>query len=155
MASTWGSNTWGSNSWNSDVVTISLSGLSATSNVGNIAASNLEGWGRQAYGNSGWGVEYSVAPSGLSATTTLGSVVASQFIIPDITGIEITASLGSLAINTVVEVTGVSATTSLGDPLSFNETGWGRITWGTADWGEGADETIDVTGFSLTASIGS
>ena len=114
MASTWGSNTWGSNSWNSDVVTISLSGLSATSNVGNIAASNLEGWGRQAYGNSGWGVEYSVAPSGLSATTTLGSVVASQFIIPDITGIEITASLGSLAINTVVEVTGVSATTSLG-----------------------------------------
>ena len=54
-----------------------------------------------------------------------------------------------------VELTGVSATTSLGSSEEFNETGWGRLTWNTADWGEGADETISVTGFGLTSSVGS
>ena len=54
-----------------------------------------------------------------------------------------------------VELTGVSATTSLGSSKEFNETGWGRLTWNTADWGEGADETISVTGFGLTSSVGS
>ena len=44
-----------------------------------------------------------------------------------------------------VELTGVSATTSLGSTQEFNETGWGRISWGTADWGEGADETVSLT----------
>ena len=54
-----------------------------------------------------------------------------------------------------VELTGVSATTSLGSSEEFNETGWGRLTWNTVDWGEGADETISVTGFGLTSSVGS
>ena len=55
----------------------------------------------------------------------------------------------------IVELTGVSATTSLGSSEEFNETGWGRLTWNTADWGEGADETISVSGFELTSSTGS
>ena len=154
MSTTWGQNSWGSNSWNSNVVTVSLTGVSATTSIGDESAFNVEGWGRQAYGNSGWGVEYSVKPTGLSATTSLGSVVAAQFIIPDITGIEATANLGSLAISTVVEVTGVSATVSLGDAEEFNETGWGRLTWGTADWGEGADELITPSGIEATSSLG-
>jgi len=54
-----------------------------------------------------------------------------------------------------VELTGVSATTSLGSSEEFNETGWGRLAWNDADWGEGADETISVTGFDLTSSVGS
>ena len=54
-----------------------------------------------------------------------------------------------------VELTGVSATTSLGSSEEFNETGWGRLAWNDADWGEGADETISVTGFGLTSSVGS
>ena len=54
-----------------------------------------------------------------------------------------------------VELTGVSATTSLGSSKEFNETGWGRLAWNDADWGEGADETVSVTGLSLTSSVGS
>ena len=54
-----------------------------------------------------------------------------------------------------VELTGVSATTSLGSSEEFNETGWGRLAWNDADWGEGADETISVTGLGLTSSVGS
>ena len=81
MASTWGTNTWGSNEWQDDVITVSLSGQSATASVGDESAFNLEGWGRQQWGNSGWGVEYSVEPTGLSATSSVGTLTAAQFII--------------------------------------------------------------------------
>ena len=57
MASTWGNNTWGSNEWQDDVVTISVSGLSATTSLGSLEAFNDIGWGRQQWSNSGWGVE--------------------------------------------------------------------------------------------------
>ena len=52
-------------------------------------------------------------------------------------------------------VSGQAATSQLGETSSFNETGWGRLTWNTADWGEGADETVSVTGLEATASPGS
>ena len=54
-----------------------------------------------------------------------------------------------------VVVSGQAATSQLGETSSFNETGWGRLTWNTADWGEGADETVSVTGLEATASPGS
>jgi hypothetical protein len=53
------------------------------------------------------------------------------------------------------DISGQLATAQLGDLSSFNETGWGRLTWNTADWGEGADETVSVTGLEATASPGS
>ena len=155
MASTWGTNTWGSNEWQDDVITVSLSGQSATASVGDESAFNLEGWSRQQWGNSGWGVEYSVEPTGLSATSSVGTLIATQFIIADVTGVEATVSLGDISINTLVELSGLSATVSLGDSEEFNETGWGRLTWGTADWGEGADELIQPDGLEATASPGS
>ena len=52
-------------------------------------------------------------------------------------------------------VSGQAATSQLGETSSFNETGWGRLTWNTADWGEGADETVAVSGLEATASPGS
>ena len=54
MASTWGNNTWGANSWQSDTITVSLTGLSITSELGDESAFNVEGWGRQQWSNSGW-----------------------------------------------------------------------------------------------------
>ena len=155
MSTTWGQNSWGDNSWNSNVVTTSLTGVEATTSIGSVDAFPLQGWSRQQWGNSGWGVEYSVAPSGFSATTSVGSVVAAQFIIPDIVGVESTTSLGSISINTVVIPTGIEATVSLGQTEESNQRGWGRLSWGTADWGEGRDETISLSGFEITASIGS
>ena len=60
MANTWNKSgtTWGYNSWQSDTVTVSLTGVQSTSSVGSPVAANQEGWGRQEYGNSGWGVDY-------------------------------------------------------------------------------------------------
>ena len=155
MASTWGTNTWGSNEWQDNVITVSLTAPESASALGTPQSFNVEGWGRQSYGNSGWGVEYSVKPSGVSATTSLGTAQASQIITVELTGLEANSNLGSISINSEVTLSGQSATVSLGTTESFNETGWGRLTWNTADWGEGADETISVTGFEATASPGS
>ena len=51
------------------------------------------------------------------------------------------------------ELSGLSITASLGDVLSFPEQGWGSDTWGAENWGESA-QTIDLTGFPITASLG-
>ena len=155
MASTWGTNTWGSNEWQDDVITASLVAPESASALGTPQSFNVEGWGRQQWGNSGWGVEYSVKPSGVSATTSLGTAQASQIITVELTGLQANSNLGSISINSEVTLSGQSATISLGNSEEFNETGWGRLTWNTADWGEGADETISVTGFEATASLGS
>ena len=48
-----------------------------------------------------------------------------------------------------VSLSGLSATSSLGTVLPFNETGWGRDTWGFENWGESA---IDVTLPALSAT---
>jgi hypothetical protein len=53
-----------------------------------------------------------------------------------------------------VDLTGVSASFSIGEVISFAEQGWGRDDWGTEPWGESFDPVIAVSGFSLTASLG-
>ena len=155
MASTWGTNTWGSNEWQDDVISVSLTAPEAASALGTPQSFNLEGWSRQQWGNSGWGVEYSVKPTGLSVTSSLGTVEATQLVSVDLTGIEATTSLGTAGISTVIETTGIAATISLGTLEAFNERGWGRLSWNQADWNEGRDETVSVSGIEATASIGS
>ncbi len=121
MASIWGGDNpsvaWNQNSWASNTLTVSLTGLSTTSNVGEVSAFPEQGWGRQQWGNSGWGVEYSVEPTGVQSTTAVGSVLASQIIPVPLTGVSSTSSVGSLTLdlNTIVTPTGVQAQTELGD----------------------------------------
>ena len=86
MASIWGGDSpsvaWNENSWASNTITITLSGQSATTSVGTLDAYLAQGWGREDYGNLGWGVDYSVsltAPSGLTATVGEAGV---QFLVP-------------------------------------------------------------------------
>ena len=54
---------------------------------------------------------------------------------------------------TTVVLSGLSITSSLGEVLSYPEQGWGSDTWGTENWGE-SGLTIPVTGYSMTASLG-
>ena len=113
-------------------------------------------WGNNTWGSNEWADDTVTAiVSGQEATISLGSstVFNGQIIQP--TESQLTASLGSISINSEVTLTGIELTSSLGDSVEFNETGWGRISWGLADWGEGADETISVTGLGITASPGS
>ena len=117
MASIWGGDNpsvaWNQNSWASNTLTVSLTGLSTTSSVGEVSAFPEQGWGRQQWGNSGWGVEYSVQPTGVQSTTAVGSILASQIIPVPLTGVSATSSVGSLTLdlNTNVTTTGVQAQT--------------------------------------------
>ena len=53
-------------------------------------------------------------------------------------------------------VTGQQLTSNVGSTLeAFNEEGWGRLNYGVADWGEGANETISLGGLATTSSVGS
>ena len=57
----WGIFPWGVNEYgDQDSIDITLTGLSTTSSVGAVEAFNAAGWGRQEWGNSGWGVDYAV-----------------------------------------------------------------------------------------------
>ena len=52
----------------------------------------------------------------------------------------------------IVELTGVSATTSVGSVESFPEQGWGSDSWGFENWGESSlDVSIDTAGVATTA----
>ena len=55
MAATWGNNIWGANSWQSETVTVTLTGLSATSSVGSVEAYQTQGWGSDYWGYENWG----------------------------------------------------------------------------------------------------
>ena len=142
MANTWNKSgtTWGYNSWQSDTVTNSLTApATLTSSIGSLTAFNEEGWGRQEWGNSGWGVEYSVALSApATLTASLGSVTAAQFVTADLTGIGATSSLGSLTLD-LTSVTTLTApstlTSSVGSLTAFNSEGRGRQEWGNSGWG--------------------
>jgi hypothetical protein len=135
-----------------------------TSAVGALDAENQEGWGRQEWGNSGWGVDYAVrigttgaAPAGL--TSALGSPIAEAFLDVPITAPSgLTSSLGTLttAVLTPVPLTAPSQMTSeLG---SFDNAGtlvgWGRNGWGEEPWGDSFNKLIQPSGLSITSSVG-
>jgi hypothetical protein len=45
-------------------------------------------------------------------------------------------------------------TGSIGTLAAASEQGWGRSTWGNEPWGESNSPTVSVSGFSITASLG-
>jgi hypothetical protein len=166
MASTWGTNTWGSNEWQDDVVTVSLIAPESASALGTPQSFNLEGWGRQQWSNSGWGVEYSVKPTGISATTSLGTAVHGIGVPLDMvpnppTGDQLLkfarTSVGSLtvALEEIVSVTGLESTFAT-PTLSYvgTLTGWGRDEWGDNSWGESPNQVLNIVGVDATSSVG-
>ena len=38
--------------------------------------------------------------------------------------------------NTTITLTGIGLTSSAGEAIAYNHSGWGRLTWGDLDWGE-------------------
>ena len=54
----------------------------------------------------------------------------------------------------VVQLTGLSITASLGTPIAAAQQGWGRDEWGEEPWGESFDPVVKPTGVSATFSLG-
>ena len=53
-----------------------------------------------------------------------------------------------------VTLTGLSITGHLGTLAAAAEQGWGRDTWGAEIWGDSYDPVIPLTGYSITAALG-
>ena len=51
-----------------------------------------------------------------------------------------------------ISLSGLSATSSLGTVIAFNETGWGKDTWGFENWGESAIDAV-LPALSATTSL--
>ena len=123
---------WGGGNWGE--LAYSAQGYTEVS-VGQVSAYNELGWGGGEYGEQDWGQlsDGGVVVSSLLATTALSSV--------------------SIEILTEFEVTGIAATTSIGQAESdVLNNGWGARTWGFSVWGSVGD--VILTGQQLTASTG-
>ena len=100
MANTWNQalTTWGQNQWGEQTqidVTLTLTGLSATSTVGTVVQLILNiGWGRDTWGFENWGESAITVPvTGISATSTLGTLTTTQLTVASLTGISLAASV--------------------------------------------------------------
>lgn len=144
---------------------VSLTGLSASTNIGAVTATaELQvGWGGDTWGENAWG-DLSGAfanPTGIQATYSIESVTTTANADVNISGIQLTATnagavggtsvdllltgqqmtlgIGEEVINIGVPVTGSQATTSAGqttiDPTYLIGAGWGRDTFGNLGWG--------------------
>jgi len=151
-----------------------------TASVGTLDAYNIEGWGRQQWNSFAWGITGSLLTTGEQANANLGSiadVIGTANV--DLTGIQLTADLGTVLeiIAVEVSVTGINLTSNLGtadagpDAMvtgldtvtasvgsveAYNLEGWGRYFWGQFEWGAtGEWESVELTGIALSANVGS
>jgi hypothetical protein len=181
----WGSNAYGIGEWGTGLENITAfpTGIGASASLGNetTVAEVNEGWGRLTWGENGWGIQGDVLVSGVSGSVSLGDESISIDVLPVPTGINATASVGSLSIEIATEVflennplpdisanlgiadagpdamlTGIGATGSVGSVEAYNLEGWGRYFWGQYEWGAtGEWDIVPVTGISLSANLGS
>lgn len=123
MSNAWGALSWGQGSWAAQGdVSLTLTGLSASYSIGNVSATGIieVGWGGDTWGENEW-----------------GDLSGSQ---PTITGQQLTSSIGTLQSvsgNAIVEPSGTSLTSSLGEELA------------------GISVTVQVTGSLESMAVGS
>ena len=114
-------------------VTFTVTGLSSTSNLGDLTYSGTsEGWGRFSWGRADWG-DTNLVVQGWGRDTW---------------------GFQSWGDTPIVSLTGLSATTSIGSVDTEIRPGWGTLTWGQNGWGSIESATESLTGFSLTSSLG-
>ena len=78
MSSVWGGDSpsvaWGVNSWQSNTATITPTGVSATSSIGEVQSYPESGWGSDTWGMENWGESsVDIYPTGFSLTSSLGT----------------------------------------------------------------------------------
>ena len=153
----WGSDSWGTENWGESAIDILPTGYSITASLGTLDyAGAIEGWGRDEWGYGNWGENTTtVIVDGLEMTTGLGAAgwgrstwgndawgeesIVNIEIGEPLTGLQITASLGTPQINydfifTLSE--SLLGTLSLGSLTTIN------------------DMAIGVSGYAITASLG-
>ena len=155
-AASYGMRSWGDNQWsNQNEVDASLTGLGLTSSIGDVTAYPEQGWGRDTYGIENWGESgFTLTLSGLSVTASVGDLTAVRYpgwgtldwgengwgsvdeATETLTGLSATAAVGAIAPADVMGLTGVGATSSVGEPLIISS------------------PTVSLSGQSSTVSVG-
>ena len=133
----WGRLGWGEDMWG-DVPLVLLPALSATTAVGELTTEVKPGWGTLTWGQNGW-----------------GSVEAAQF---TLSGLSLTASVGALAPEDVVGLTGLIATTTLNSLSSITTDATFTLSGLIATSTEGLLTTdahsVGLVGLSATTAVG-
>jgi len=154
MANSWNQSgtTWSQGDWGQqDITTVSITGLTTSTNVGSVNAFNEQGWGSDTYGTENWG------QSGLTV---------------DLTGFNFSIDLGELAYAAAddgwgrdewgIGNWGQNTTSVLLDGLSMSAhlgpDGWGINSFGNGQWGDpftfNVESIVVPTGQTLSADVG-
>ena len=121
--------------------------------MGGIMDMTQDTWGALSWGNHDWGDQgtLTVRPSGLSITGALGDPDS----YPEQGWGRFAWGQKDWGDNSVTySLTGLSMTGSVGTPAASSQQGWGRETWGNEPWGDSYSPVIGVSGFSITAALG-
>ena len=162
----WGRAEWGSGAWGI-TGSVLADGQSLTSSLGSVTVEALVevGWGRGGWGNRAWGETYSVLPAGQQATLSQGSVTPVVDHTVQVSGLDlltITQGVNSIQIdgNVTVFVGEDAMQSSIGSLSSVTGTAVvspnGQALSGSI--GQVVPEPkipVDVTGISMSASLGS
>ena len=151
MANSWGESgtTWGQGNWGEqNNYTLTLTGLSMTGSIGEVAAYSEQGWGRAEWGDEPWGDSYDpvIPVTGYSITASLGTLPYAQ---SESGWGRDEWGIGNWGENTTTVV--------LTDSLAMT-TGFGPSGWGIAPWDEqiswGGDLALTTTQLSIAALTG-
>tara|TARA_R100000742_G_C4268924_1_gene87339 strand:- start:112 stop:1221 length:1110 start_codon:yes stop_codon:yes gene_type:complete len=143
MANTWGALTWNQGSWAAQGdATATVTGISASSSIGSVVPTGIiqVGWGGDSWGQNQWGE----LNSPTEAVTTAGLLQTA------------TGSIASITADAEVDVTGISASSSIGSQVAgisftFSATG---LQLASSIGGNVIEIGVPVTGISATSSIG-
>ena len=120
MANTWNQSgtTWGQNQWGDQAdVDVTLTGVQSTASVGTtLEVFNLQGWGRQRWGEASYGTDAtnaSISLTGLQAQTELGDFDNAGTLVGWGRNGWGEEPYGD-SFNSLVQLTGVQATSSVG-----------------------------------------
>ena len=144
MADAWNEGTWGQGFWGQQSsVTVTLTGVSSTTALGTASAT----------------ADVSVPPSPVTLTSTLGTPTAEPEHVISPTGVSFETQLsGALAIEEGAGVVLGSLTVSfaVGDESGSAtvDAGWGRGSWGSFAWNENIEFITNVSGLSMSTSLG-
>ena len=160
----WGRDAWGSEIWgeNYDPV-IPVTGYSITASLGELPhAGSFEGWGRDSWGDNEWGTDaHTIYPTGFEMTAAQGpsgwglspwdemvawggdlSLTTTQLSIVELTGIEATASLGTATISRLDMIFGITGPAAMSAGI------------GTPNINNGADHSQGLASLLATMSLG-
>ena len=151
----WGLLAWGNQNDNF----VDVTGTSITTNIGNtsVVAELNSGWGRLEWGNLAWGAGYSVIASGTALASSIGTATSAAETIVTLTGQSLTAATGNeaIGIGINVDVTGISLSATVGSVSAISLQGTQADTSiGSVDIQVDGSISINVTEHTMQTAIG-